>query len=197
MKRYRDQFPIFNSYNLLRSSGIAVCCPSCGGEALAKRDDGACVVRCLRCHRVIRRSYEKDVYAAKGLCIACERWMRIPLESARAQTTEARVACPYCGTIQSVAVGCVGSTGVNPLADMALYYQSSYRGEVFWALNREHLNYLIDYIGADLRERVFYQDKRGQGYILKAGEAHKLPKFMLKSKNRAGIIKVLLKMRDK
>lgn len=75
----------------------------------------------------------------------------------------------------------------DPYFHYPLYFQAQYRGKVIWALNREHLQYLITYLSADIRtasEALEYQFS-------------KLPTFMKTAKNRDGIVKLLMKLQEK
>ena len=65
---------------------------------------------------------------------------------------------------------------------------TSFQGKPVWALNREHLAYLIDYLSADLREKPLGSQKKTQ--------ADHLPTFMKTAKNRERIVKLLKKMQE-
>ena len=45
--------------------------------------------------------------------------------------------------------------GREPWFGLELWFLTFFRGKPVWALNREHLIYLIDYLSADLREKPF------------------------------------------
>jgi len=78
--------------------------------------------------------------------------------------------------------------GIEPYFEYALYYQSSFDSKPVWAINREHLQYMIDYIEADVRE------KPQADYAVKKTQSDHLPTFMKLAKNRNGMIKLLHKM---
>ena len=61
-------------------------------------------------------------------------------------------------------------------------------GKPVWALNREHLAYLIGYLSADLREKPSGRQKKTQ--------ADHLPTFMKTAKNRERIVKLLKKLQE-
>ena len=76
-----------------------------------------------------------------------------------------RVKCPYC---EECVIGDVsdGRSTPNivfkvtrhpedPFFHYLLYFQASFRGKRIRALNRGHLQYLIDYLSADLRTAEF------------------------------------------
>ena len=73
---------------------------------------------------------------------------------------KAKVACPYC---KEIVTGDVDTSirqhvvfqdirhAEDPYFHYPFYFKASYRGKLIWAFNREHLQYLIDYLSADLR----------------------------------------------
>ncbi|MBK7875283.1 MAG: hypothetical protein IPJ77_05965 [Planctomycetes bacterium] len=61
-----------------------------------------------------------------------------------------------------------------------LWLQRAFRGETVWACNPEHLAELESLIGAKLRERS-----------RNPGAGNRLPAWLLASKNRADLVKVL------
>jgi len=81
--------------------------------------------------------------------------------------------------------------GLDPYFNYPLYFQGSFRGKLVWALNREHLRYLIDYLSADLRTVPAGFRKR---YKTMRSQADQLPSFMKSAKNREGIVKLLTKL---
>ena len=66
---------------------------------------------------------------------------------------------------------------------------TSFQGKSVWALNREHLAYLIGYLSADLREKPLG--------IPRKTRADHLPTFMKTAKNRERIVKLLRQMQEK
>ncbi len=71
-----------------------------------------------------------------------------------------------------------------------MYFQTSYRGKTVWALNREHLQYLIDYLSAEIRI------PQAENCNTVRSQSDTLPAFMKSAKNREGIVKLLTKLRD-
>lgn len=64
------------------------------------------------------------------------------------------------------------------------------RGKTVWALNREHLQYLIDYLSADIRA---FQPEDCNSM---RSQSDTLPALMKSTKNREGIVKLLTKLCD-
>lgn len=95
-----------------------------------------------------------------------------------------RVASPYCkyimsGKVDKTAKGYYYSSKINDshetFFNMELWFLTYFYNKLVWALNREHLHYLIHYLSADLREKPF------SAYT-----------FMKIAKNRKGIVKVII-----
>lgn len=108
------------------------------------------------------------------------------------------VACPFCGTVMSgkvhktaEAISYIGEieNGKEPYFGLELWFLTFFRNKPVWALNREHLTYLIEYLSADLREKPFSIPKKTQ--------ADHLPTFMKTAKNRERIVKLLKDMQKK
>ena len=89
-------------------------------------------------------------------------------------------ACSYIGEIRD---------GREPYFGLELWFLTSFQGKPVWALNREHLAYLIGYLSADLREKPPGRAKMTQ--------ADHLPTFMKTAKNRERIVKLLRQMQEK
>lgn len=134
---------------------------------------------------------------AEAGCTECGRFFREELTRDKRGFSILNVNCPHCGTLSTATVHkilsghhrfrSVSISGGKPeYAGYPLYFVTSYDGKPIWAINPTHLQYLIDYIGADLREKP---DNRGLSY--------NLPKFMKSAKNRDGILKALYKLQKK
>ena len=78
--------------------------------------------------------------------------------------------------------------GREPYFGLELWFLTSFQGKPVWALNREHLAYLIGYLSADLREKPLGRAKKTQ--------ADHLPTFMKTAKNRERIVKLLKKLQE-
>lgn len=115
------------------------------------------------------------------------------------------VVCPKCGKAgivhfdkeHNVAIfqceACYAKKEI-PYFQYALYFQACFRGKTIWALNREHLQYLIDFLSADIRtvQPDFYKI-----YKTMHSQSDILPTFMKTAKNRDKIVKLLIKLQIK
>lgn len=78
----------------------------------------------------------------------------------------------------------------EPYFGLELWFLTSFCGKVVWAINREHLAYLIGYLSADLREKP-------SETLSVTSQADHLPIFMKTAKNREAIVKLLNEMQKK
>ena len=131
-------------------------------------------------------------------CKNCGRYYRVDIEdTAKQHFSVLHVACPYCGTTMSGEVHKTAEAfsyiadiqnGREPYFGLELWFLTSFQGKPVWALNREHLAYLIDYLSADLREKPLGRAKKTQ--------SDSLPTFMKTAKNRERIVKLLKKLQE-
>lgn len=72
--------------------------------------------------------------------------------------------------------------------DERLWLEHAFKNDVFFAFNREHLDYLEQYIAADLRE---HKDRTGFTLL------ERLPKFYHEAKNRKTLLSIIQKLKKK
>lgn len=105
----------------------------------------------------------------------------------------ARVYCPSCGQNKEVSteISFHGNkahwrASADHYFGAELWLQHRFKNDIFWAYNEAHLEYLRQYIAAELREH-----KDRQHYTL----LEKLPKFYHEAKNRESLIKIIEKLK--
>ncbi|MDR1162469.1 MAG: hypothetical protein LBM17_01340 [Candidatus Accumulibacter sp.] len=195
VKRFVDKPYYGFSTFAVNGSGIAVRCLKCGGMGLVTLENDIVWFRCTVCGERQSKSKFGRQFDVHAQCEECGRYFRADSANENAQYfTKLHVACPSCGALT---VGTVHLTkhkwwtygevrdGKEPHFGYPLYFQGSFGGKLIWAVNREHLQYMIDYLEADLREKPSGAKK---------GQADHMPTFMKLAKNRTGIVKVLRKM---
>lgn len=181
-------------------SGLMVKCPKCGGPGRVTLERDAFFFRCERCHAVMTKERACFRYKVENLCEVCGRYYRVQISDQSKQGYSVlRVPCPYCGyempgQVQRVPEGRYSvwggiRDGREPFFGLELWFLTSFRGRPFWALNREHLDYLINFLSAELREYPLNRGLRTQ--------ADQLPTFMKTAKNRVWIVKCLKRMQEK
>lgn len=187
-------------------SDMTVVCPRCGkaGTVCLDQERKVACFQCESCYEkreIVPGDHTTEITAQ---CTATGRYFRQAVAKDKVRGQKVRVQCPYC---EETVLGEVSDTGKRPVVVLEtvreaedpyfhypLYFQGRYRGKSVWALNRSHLQYLLDYLSADLRTvppdfHETYQTMRSQ--------SDRLPAFMKTAKNRAGIVKLLTKLQGK
>ena len=188
-------------YTVLKT-GIWVTCPRCGGMGLVMYRDGQYRFQCTRCGHARTKKLSEYRCRVQNQCPSCGRYYNVTIWNRRQQTFPVlRVPCPYCGFVapgrvertgQSVWYGGDGvlRNGQDPIFGYELWFRTDFDGKPVWALNREHLAYLIGYLSAGLREKA--PDNPGL-----RTQADRLPTFMKTAKNRVRLVKKLQKLQQK
>lgn len=200
MKRIVDKHYYTYSVRTAVMSGVYVKCPTCGGLGMVTAEPDTAYFKCTNCGSLKTKERTIYRYDVHNQCDKCGRYYRVDIsDSSKQRFPMLQVACTYCGYVMS---GKVQKTpkygwyigeiknGCEPFFGFELWFLTDYRGKLVWALNREHLAYLIDYLSADLREKP-------SGYQIARTQAAALPAFMKTAKNRDGIVKCLKNMQMK
>lgn len=198
MKRVIDK-PYFSySAYTATTTGICVKCPTCHGLGIVSADNDHAYFKCTNCglsKTKERRLYRYDVH---NLCKECKRHYRVDItDRSKQHFHKLHVACPYCGHVMSgelhktkedflMSIGEINNS-CEPYFNLELWFLTSFCGKAVWAINRDHLTYLINYLSANLRE------KPNESMLVKTQADH-LPTFMKTAKNRDGIVKLLKEM---
>ena len=80
--------------------------------------------------------------------------------------------------------------GIDPFFHLPLWLSENLNGNLFWAYNTEHIEFLENHIQAKLRERngIEYRNK---------SIGSRLPKWMTSKKNRELVLKTIEKLKRK
>lgn len=178
--------------------GLMVKCPRCGGPGVITAGEDAFSFQCEVCHQGMKKPRAGFRRKVENLCESCGRYYRVHLPEETGGFPVLRVACPCCGhempgRVQKTPEGFLSvwgdiRAGREPFFGLELWFLSSFRGKLVWALNRGHLTCLIDYLSAGLRQRP-------PGYTGRV-QSDRLPTYMKTAKNRAGILKCLKRMQE-
>ena len=76
--------------------------------------------------------------------------------------------------------------GIDPTFGLPLYLSTTVRKHVLWAFNPDHIAYLADYLGANLRKRSLYP------YNMTV--MARLPRWMKAAKSRTSIMAALKRL---
>lgn len=181
------------------SSGLNVKCPKCHGFGIVTANANTAFFKCTDCGYTEEKDRTIYRYDVHNQCKCCGRYYRADIQDEDKQHFQVLcVACPFCGTVMSgkvhktaEAISYIGEieNGKEPYFGLELWFLTFFRNKPVWALNREYLTYLIEYLSADLREKPFSIPKKTQ--------ADHLPTFMKTAKNRERIVKLLKDMQKK
>lgn len=198
MKRIKDEPYFTHSVYSAFTTGIQVKCPKCHGMDIVTADEKSAYFKCINCGYQAEKERTVHRYDVHNQCKNCGRYYRVDIEDPAKQHFSAlHVKCPYCGTMMSGEVHKTAEAfsyaaeinkGKEPWFGLELWFLTSFQGKPIWAINGEHLTYLIDYLSADLREKPMGRRKKTQ--------SDHLPTFMKTAKNRERIVKLLEKMQE-
>ncbi|MDX1912826.1 MAG: hypothetical protein SFV22_15145 [Saprospiraceae bacterium] len=79
---------------------------------------------------------------------------------------------------------------VDPCFHLPVWLQTAFSGEILWAYNFEHLDFLAAHVGAKLRER------NGFKFQVRSIGA-RLPRWMTSAGNREGVLRAIEKLKEK
>lgn len=143
----------------------------------------------------------------QAIWVKCPRCDRPVLSRCLDQRLTWRIACPHCsycrtasrvGKLQKPMPWWTGNWwteyrrydgAVDPLFGLPLWLQAPCCGQVLWAYNEAHLDFLETYIRATLRER---QGKKGDHH----GIAIRLPQWMKQASHRDPLLKAIQALRE-
>jgi len=184
-----------------------VVCPKCDKMGVVKYVDEQ---YSFTCHSCFEKKIQPNthVHKVEEQCRHCERFFRVELSPEKHQFKVLNVNCPHCDTLNTGKVQKINKSWynytryqnpkTNGILGYPLYFLDYLDDKPIWALNREHLQYLIDYIEADLREKaVVINPHTGNSFIDIKGQSYQLPKFMKLAKNREKLLKILKRLQTK
>ncbi|MBL7828127.1 MAG: hypothetical protein JNJ57_15965 [Saprospiraceae bacterium] len=151
-----------NLYQFVKN--IAVVCPNCEGKA---------VVHTGNFHEL-----KMEIDLVKVVCPACGYNKTLENIPKREDKNQRR------GLIK------IFGAPIDPFFHLPVWYQAEFSGEILWAYNQEHLNFLADHVGAKLRER------NGLPFRVKSIGA-RLPRWMTAADNREAVLKAIEKLKEK
>jgi len=192
----------FNDENLRLSDfvdEILVECPKCSKKAVVrknKKPKTGATLTCPECHYRTRDNMMRYDIHLKAYCNACAHPIVVNKFLQKKPVYELSIVCPKCKTEENyqakvTKLNCSAVTNrsyTDPWFGCELWLQYSFKSDVFWANNYEHLDYMKRYIQAGLRERF-----NREFYTM----VEKLPTFIKSAKNRDKLLKLIDRMEKK
>lgn len=131
--------------------------------------------RCDKCARVVP-------FAPEGADEQSKKWLS---PDSKLMFAPRRITCEYCGYVKDWEGQHVAQVeGRDWYFGCPLWLQGSCCGEVLWAFNPHHLQFIEDFVRASFRETHY-----------NASLASRLPEWMKLGKNRVEVLKGIEKVR--
>lgn len=180
---------------------IFVECPKCNKRATVTKDNpnSFFTSRTLKCPNCFySQTGRNETYAVELNCSCshCATELRVNIPKVNEKKETISVKCPKCGHTENYRPKNITQQWIfdhtgkpsEKYFGLPLWLNEDFRGNSFWAYNYKHLEYLKDYIAADLRER---NGRLGWTMV------EKLPEWMKSGKNRDKLIKLITDLERK
>jgi len=206
MERFQDE----NKWLASFANEIFVKCPKCDSKSSIKRNKiesnckcGKCyeysnIFECKQCYHKLEEPVYQYIAYGKSYCSNCFEKYEFESQPLKQRPQSYKAKCPHCNFQEEwkpkireflknskVDDGMVKDTYYN----LPLWFQTEVNGNIFWAYNPDHINYLEKYISADLRER-----NSNANYT--SSLVARLPQFVKAAKNREKLLKILKKWKE-
>ena len=198
LKPLNERFVDENYSKYAFSDKVLVVCPKCHQRAEVTYDNktGNKALHCFHCHHSEKGDdvhYENTV---KRHCDNCGEQILVKIAS-KNKMESLTIKCQNCGQSRdykpnSLAIRTIfrdSGDATDPHYDHPLWLQGNIKGNLFWAYNDEHLDYLKQYITAKIRERAV-----GATFMTMIA---RLPNFIKSAKNRPTLLKLIEKLEKK
>lgn len=179
-------------------------CPRCGAMAQVEhlreegRWTGQARVRCAGCgfakspEGPRTRWYGPVTVSAQRRCGRCGKQLSSPRRRLAHLPAKNVIAlrCPDCGAESNATLGWTPHPPMephDPFFGIPLWLQVPCCGEILWAYNSAHLDFLEGYVGAALRERV---PRKNSSHV------SRMPLWIKRAGNREAILAGLGKLRE-
>lgn len=121
--------------------------------------------------------------------VRCSKCSRLAYMTPNWDKMEGECKCGECGGVYSVQFS---HEYERRFSSLPLWLKADFRGNVFWALNREHLQLLERVIRSTLRERPVMLGRR---LSFTKRMPFNLPSWILSAKNRPDLLKLIARLR--
>ncbi|MCL5130554.1 hypothetical protein [Algibacter sp. L4_22] len=176
-------------------------CPKCDKRAIITKNEPEShfserTLKCPNCFHSQKGRKESYSIELNCHCPHCAGEIKVDIPNVNEKKETISVKCSNCGKTEDYKPRNISqewayqNTGKpsDSYFGLPLWLSVNFRGNSFWALNYQHLEYLKDYISADLRE------KNGRNHWTMV---EKLPDWMKSGKNRDKIVKLIAELEKK
>lgn len=200
MERFQDENQFLGSF----ANEVFVKCPKCESKAAVKREltsgcnCGRCyttVFECKHCFYKLDKPVYQYIAYGNPYCNNCFEKYEFESQRLKEKPERYKAKCPHCSfkeewepKVKEVLQNSEVEDGLvrEQYYNFPLWFQKEVNGNIFWAYNQDHIDYLERYIKAGLRER---NSKVNYNSSL----VSRLPKFVKEAKNREKLLKILEK----
>lgn len=195
--RFRDDGAYLSGF----ADEVLVRCPRCSGRARVRREPGRFAGRvvCDSCGYVRGPAGQAELWAgpvrawAARPCRRCGRGLRraYPRQKHPPERRSVRLRCTGCGAESDAPLHWAPmppGEAHDGLSGLPLWLQTACRGQVLWALNADHLEWLRGYVAAELRERIPRRN---------ASLASRLPSWIKLARNRDEVLRCLDRLAER
>ena len=180
---------------------VFVQCPKCSKRATVSKDapisyDTPRTLKCSNCFYSQKGRKETYSVELKCSCSHCASELIVSMPNVNNKKDTLAIKCNKCGNTEEYRTRNIpqewrfesGGQPCDSYFGLPLWLSENFKGNTFWALNYYHLQYLREYITADLRER---NNRHGWTMV------EKLPDWMKSAKNRIKLTKIILGLEKK
>ncbi|KIX19927.1 hypothetical protein SY27_15475 [Flavobacterium sp. 316] len=198
MERFQDENKWLGNFEDI----IDVKCPKCSAKAGVKRTyeskylyRDTRILECKHCYFAQKGQMKKFKAIVDTFCCNNEDKIKYESQILNEKPEKINLKCPICmehkdfkPKIEEITYGFNADVSKQRESyfNCELWYQKQFDNAIFWAYNRDHIEYLERYIRADLRER------NNDGSFNKT-LVSRLPQFVKSAKNREKLLKSIEK----
>lgn len=195
--RFKDENYTLNNFQ----NEIFVECPKCSKRAIIRKETpysyfSERILSCPNCHYSQKGRKKTFRVELKCNCSNCSEEIELLIPNVIEKKEKIAIKCKKCGITQdyeprNIAQEWVYTENGKATDDyfgLPLWITSNFKENIFWAYNYEHLNYLKNYISAEIRE----SNNRTHWTMIE-----KLPVWMSSSKNREKLLKIIKELEVK
>ncbi len=203
MERFQDENKWLGNFE----DEILVKCPKCQSKSSVIKhlkegcQCGRCTItffECKECFYKMDEPVYQYIAYGKHYCNNCYEPFEFESMGLKEIPVRYKTKCPHCNfqeeckpKIRKVRRESNFNDGLvrEDKYNLPLWFQKEFSGNIFWAYNLDHIDYLQGYIQADLRERNAKVNAFGTMIA-------RLPMFVKAAKNREKLLKILKKWKE-
>ena len=183
-ERFKDQNWLLGHF----SKKILVHCPNCREKAEIKKNGWGKPAELFCSHCGLYKKEDRTYYNLhlNIHCPDCGNAIDLQQKGVSVKRETIKVSCSNCDFVGDFKPKYIEYH--SNYIDAELWLKKDFKGELFFAYNYEHLDYLKQYIQAKIRER-----KDGTYTTM----VEKLPQFIKSAKNREDLLRIIHQLEEK